>query len=113
MDEAEYCGRVGIMREGKLLAWDTPSALKETALSGLAWDVYAQPLLPALAALQRCPCVLRSGLVGDHLRAISHSNSDAQIIQETLQDNGVLLQHMELAEPTLEDVFLALAMKTS
>jgi len=112
MDEAEYCGQVGIMRAGKLLAWDTPSALKESALPGLAWDVYAQPLLPALAALQRCPHVLRAGLAGDHLRAISQSQDDAQIIQGVLRENGVLLQHMELAEPTLEDVFLALAMKT-
>ena len=30
MDEAEYCGRVGIMRDGKLLAIDSPSALKGT-----------------------------------------------------------------------------------
>src|SRR5512139_1764415 len=51
MDEAEYCGRVGIMRDGQLLAMDTPSALKRTALPGLAWDVFARPLLPALAAL--------------------------------------------------------------
>ena len=39
MDEAEYCGRVGIMRDGRLLAMDTPSTLKAHALPGLAWDV--------------------------------------------------------------------------
>ncbi len=32
MDEAEYCNRVGIMRRGRLLALDTPSALKRSAL---------------------------------------------------------------------------------
>ena len=30
MDEAEYCGRVGIMRDGKLLAIDSPSQLNTT-----------------------------------------------------------------------------------
>jgi ABC-2 type transport system ATP-binding protein len=35
MDEAEYCERVGVMRDGKLLAMDTPTNLKE-------------PLLPAM-----------------------------------------------------------------
>ncbi|MEW6404008.1 MAG: ABC transporter ATP-binding protein, partial [Chloroflexota bacterium] len=29
MDEAEYCERVGIMRDGKLLAMDTPTNLKK------------------------------------------------------------------------------------
>ena len=40
MDEAEYCGRVGIMRDGKLLAIDTPTALKETAIpgDGMGWQ---------------------------------------------------------------------------
>src|SRR5512143_3912425 len=32
MDEAEYCGRVAIMRAGKLLALDSPSALKQRTL---------------------------------------------------------------------------------
>ena len=49
MDEAEYCGRVGIMREGKLLALDTPAQLKKEALPGLAYDVFASPLIEALS----------------------------------------------------------------
>ena len=57
MDEAEYCGRVGIMRDGRLLAMDTPTRLKETALPGVAWNIYLdiqQPemLLRGLGALQ-------------------------------------------------------------
>ena len=34
MDEAEYCEHVGIMRDGKLLAIDTPEALKRHTNSG-------------------------------------------------------------------------------
>jgi len=109
MDEAEYCGRVGIMRDGKLLAMDTPSALKHSALPGLAWDVFAQPLLPALAALQHCSCVLRAGLTADHLRAITPSDTKASILQATLRKAGLRIERIELVEPTLEDVFLALA----
>ena len=29
MDEAEYCGRVSIMADGKIVALDTPAKLKE------------------------------------------------------------------------------------
>ncbi len=109
MDEAEYCGRVGIMRSGKLLAVDTPSNLKEKALPGWAWDVFADPLMAALKVLEACPCVLRAGLAGDHLRAISPFQTDAQTLQSALQAGGIPQARVERVEATLEDVFLALA----
>ncbi len=109
MDEAEYCGRVGIMREGKLLAMAAPSELKAKALPGKAWDVFAEPLLPALLALEGCPCVLRAGLAGDHLRAITQPEMGSGEMQSALQEAGILQVRIEPVEPTLEDVFLALA----
>jgi ABC-2 type transport system ATP-binding protein len=121
MDEAEYCNRVGIMRDGKLLALNTPSALKSQALPGLAWDVSLEgasgeavqtsslPLLHTLNALQNCPCVLRAGLVSDHLRAITPPEMTQQGFQDALQQIGLSDVRLEVVEPTLEDVFLALA----
>jgi ABC-2 type transport system ATP-binding protein len=123
MDEAEYCGRVGIMRNGRLLALDTPSNLKVGALPGLAWDVILEqsgeemlaqgeesPLLHILNALQHCPCVLRAGLVSDHLRAITPFEiKDEETFQSSLREAGIQGVRVEQVEPTLEDVFLALA----
>lgn len=121
MDEAEYCGRVGIMRNGRLLAMDMPSNLKAHALPGLAWDVTVEqraaeaqgeetPLLHTLNALQQCPCVLRAGLVSDHLRAITPFEiSDPQIFLARLDEAGIQGVRVEPVEATLEDVFLALA----
>lgn len=119
MDEAEYCGRVGIMRDGQLLAMDTSTALKVSALPGLAWDVFVEaegeagagtaPLLAVLNALETCPCVLRAGLAGDHLRAITPPDVDAGTLQARLAETGITGIRLETVEPTLEDVFLALA----
>ena len=121
MDEAEYCGRVGIMREGKLLALDTPSALKASALPGLAWDVFvgetseglapAAALLAALKVLENCPCVLRAGLVSDHLRAITPFQVQGQDLLDRMYTVGIQGARLEQVEPTLEDIFLALATK--
>jgi ABC-2 type transport system ATP-binding protein len=119
MDEAEYCGKVGIMRDGRLLAMDTPSALKGSALPGLAWDVFLDgaagdggtSLLEALNALESCPCVLRAGLAGDHLRAITPNDVTAGTLLERLDQAGATDVRVEPVEPTLEDVFLALAAK--
>ena len=112
MDEAEYCSRVGIMRQGRLLAIDTPSALKESALPGLAWDVFVKPLLPSLIALEECPCVLRAGLVSDHLRAITPSDVSAKVLIGHLKQAGMKKIRVREVEPTLEDVFLALSADT-
>jgi ABC-2 type transport system ATP-binding protein len=109
MDEAEYCGRVGIMRNGQLLALETPSALKETALPGLAWDITATPLLAALDILEHSAGVLRAGLAGDHLRAITPVGVDAEILRSQLAGAGIGTALIEQVTPTLEDVFLALA----
>jgi len=109
MDEAEYCGRVGIMRNGKLLALETPSVLKETALPGLAWDITATPVLVVLDALEHCECVSRAGLAGDHLRAITPANISADFLQARLAEKGIREVQIEQVTPTLEDVFLALA----
>ena len=109
MDEAEYCGRIGIMRDGKLLAMDSPSALKQHYLPGLAWDVFAKPLLPALAVLEQSAYVLRAGLTSDHLRAITPINVDAETLKRSFMAASIQVERIELVEPTLEDVFLALA----
>jgi drug efflux transport system ATP-binding protein len=109
MDEAEYCNRVGIMRRGRLLAVDTPSALKRSALPGLAWDVVAEPVLGALGRLQLLPFVSRAGLAGDHLRAITGADVTQPMLASALSAGGVAASRIEPVEPTLEDVFLALA----
>jgi ABC-type multidrug transport system ATPase subunit len=97
------------MRLGKLLAIDTPSALKEQALPGLAWDVFAEPLLPALALLEKQAFVLRTGLASDHLRAITTRGTQAAALEQALAQAGMQVKQVEQVEPTLEDVFLALA----
>jgi ABC-2 type transport system ATP-binding protein len=109
MDEAEYCGRIGIMIDGKLLAMDSPSALKQHYLPGLAWDVFAKPLLPALAVLEGSAHVLRAGLTSDHLRAITPIQVNAETLNGSLVAASIQVERIELVEPTLEDVFLALA----
>jgi len=123
MDEAEYCGRLGIMRNGQLLALDSPSSLKQTALPGLAWDVlvpaddlsgsdYSNVLLQALTILQKIPGIFRAGLVSNHLRAITPRDFDPGKLEFDLAQNGIPGAQLVPAEPTLEDVFLALASRS-
>jgi ABC-2 type transport system ATP-binding protein len=108
MDEAEYCERVGIMRDGKLLAMDTPTNLKKSIIQGDVWEVFAQPLEAGLEHLGQVPGVQRVGLTGDHLRTIS-SGVQPETLKAALTRAGVTVQKIERGEPTLEDVFISLA----
>lgn len=109
MDEAEYCNRVGMMRAGKLLAMDTPQALKERFVPGDVYEIYASSLLEGLAVLETHPLVLRASLAGDHLRVISQKGEAITELQQALQKAGLTIQAIQAGEPSLEDVFVNLA----
>ena len=109
MDEAEYCSRVGIMHRGRLLAIDTPGALKRSALPGAAWDVRAEPIVASLRALQALPHVVRAGLAGDHLRAITRPGVTGERLSSALLARGFRVTGVTEVTPALEDVFLYLA----
>jgi len=108
MDEAEYCERVAVMRDGKLLAMDTPTALKKKIITGDVWEVYAHPLERGLDILAAMDGVERVGLAGDHLRTIS-SQVEKDAMQSLLMRENISVEKIERGEPTLEDVFLSLA----
>ena len=109
LEEAEYCHRVGIMIRGSLLALDEPARLKRSTLPGAAWDIFAEPVLEALQELESDPSVVRAGLAGDHLRAITRAGAGTDELQARLTARGFRNVRQEAVEPSLEDVFLALA----
>ncbi len=110
MDEAEHCGRLGIMNRGRLLALDAPTTLKQTVVKSAVWDILAEPLLPALDALTALPGVERAGLLGDHLHALTVPGAyTLESLRAALAGANLGGLHVEPAEVTLEDVFTALA----
>jgi ABC-2 type transport system ATP-binding protein len=112
MDEAEYCNRVGMMRAGRLLAIDTPLALKKQFVPGEIYEIYATPLLDGLAALEASPLVLRATLAGDNLRVLMKDMKEMKNgaeLKQILLTAGVEVQAIQEGEPSLEDVFIHLA----
>ena len=109
MDEAEYCNRVGMMRDGKLLAFDTPMKLKMNTIPGTVWEIRVGSLQEGLEKLSVIDGVERVGLAGDFLRVITRQGIDLEIfkkrVKELLSGNVVCT----IGETNLEDVFLALA----
>ncbi len=110
MDEAEHCGRVGFMYSGRLLAFDTPAALKARYLRGAAWALDANPLLEAVEVLSGLPGIAQARLHGDRAQVIVAPGVWApEALASALIGKGITVASIEAAEPTLEDVFALLA----
>lgn len=110
MDEAEHCTRVGFMYRSKLLAFDTPRALKTTYLHGAAWDLAATPLLEAVEKLSVMDGVAQASLHGDRAHVIiDPQHWTPKRLTRELAGQGIDVRSTETVESTLEDVFTLLA----
>jgi len=110
MDEAEHCNRVGFMYRGKLLAFDTPLALKKTYLTGAAWDLAAAPLLDAVERLNELDGIAQASLHGDRAHVIVKPGAwTPESLSDQLARQGVVVHSIETVESNLEDVFNFLA----
>jgi ABC-2 type transport system ATP-binding protein len=112
MDEAEYCHRIGLMRDGRLLAFDSPTNLKNATHLGQAWDVSTRLLLEAVEILEKNREVVQISLLGDQIHLFSRSGTlDADNIQNLLKAQGISDAIVLPGETKLEDVFINLTRK--
>jgi ABC-2 type transport system ATP-binding protein len=110
MDEAEYCARIGLMVAGKLVALDTPAALKRDLVTGTMLRVEGSGLPRALPALREHRGVIAAQGFGAGLHVrIDPARATVDDVQRALEAAGATVRSVEKIEPTLEDVFLAAA----
>jgi ABC-2 type transport system ATP-binding protein len=108
MDEAEYCGRVGLMAEGHLVALDAPAALKRAWVPGRLLAVRGAGL--DLAALDGVPGAVHVEPFGAALHVRGPADAlDPAAVRGALEAAGATGVVVEDAEATLEDVFLEVA----
>ncbi len=108
LDEAEYCRRIGLMVDGRLVALDTPAELKRTWVPDRVLVVRGPDLArgaDALRAREGVRSVQPFG-AGLHLR-VDPDRWTADGIAGVLRDAGARAVAVEPAEASLEDVFLA------
>ena len=113
MDEAEHCGRLGVMSRGRLLAMDSPTRLK-AAVPGDPWNVEvgegASPVV-LIERLEAIEGVTHAGLLGDRVHVITASGAHTTAsLASALDGSGTRVPSsaIEAAEATLEDVFTVL-----
>ncbi|CNG01599.1 ABC transporter ATP-binding protein [Mycobacterium tuberculosis] len=103
MDEAEFCERIAIMDSGRIVALDTPEALK----AGVGKDrirIQTADDEAAIAALEDrfgLPAVVSEGAV-----TFSVASGEA-FVPKLFAELGVPIRSVNVARPSLDDVFMS------
>ena len=109
MDEAEYCNRLVLIFQGRVVASGSPSELKQHAMSGELVLVECEPLASALELLQQTPDVKDAAVFGNTLHVVVQDARTAMArLRAYLSQHGVTVTKTEAIRPTLEDVFVSL-----
>jgi ABC-2 type transport system ATP-binding protein len=107
LDEAERCGRVGLMHRGRLLACDTPQGLKRLMKGGVLELTTADPRRAVRLLSEQFP----SGsvaLFGERLHLYAADPGEAGRRALALLAAEGLEPAAREVEPTLEDLFVSL-----
>ncbi|MFT3892582.1 MAG: DUF4162 domain-containing protein [Anaerolineales bacterium] len=110
MDEASRCHRVGFMKDGKIIAEDTPSNLRAT-LNGRILELRGSPINVLRHVAHKDPDVEDVQAFGDRLH-IRVGEGKAQDVLNRLQSQigseGGRVDELRSVPPVLEDVFIDL-----
>jgi ABC-2 type transport system ATP-binding protein len=120
MEEADQlCDRVGIIDLGKIIALDTPAHLKESVEQLDIVQLEVENFDPGcIATLRQLPAVQNVAarhLGVDNAWSVGLHTADSRAVLPGLIDiigaRSGRIRHLQVAEPTLEDVFISLTGK--
>jgi ABC-2 type transport system ATP-binding protein len=108
MEEAEYCHRLALLNRGRLIALDTPHALRARAVAPIL-EVQTDDTPGAVEALLGAPGVIDAAMFGRALHVTVESAEDGpRLVRAAMSSAGRRVTDVRLVAPSLEDVFVAL-----
>jgi len=110
MDEASRCHRVGFMKDGKIIAEDSPSNLR-ARLNGRVLELRGSPIGLLRHVAHKDQDVEDVQAFGDrlHIRVGAGKAQDVlSRLKSQIGSEGGLVDALRAVPPTLEDVFIAL-----
>lgn len=107
LDEAERCGRVGLLNEGKLIVVDTPKNIKNS-LGAPMVEITTQSARAAERVIRNSPGVLRVTAYGDRLHVALESMDRLADTLAVMRANNLPVAGAREITPSLEDMFISL-----
>lgn len=108
MEEAQRCHQLAFIAEGKIIARGTPQSIK-SALGAVNVFTVRQSYSPQMMqAAQAVEGVVLTNQFGGELHIVADESVDKERLEKVMSEVGGLPVQLELSEPDLEDVFIAL-----
>jgi len=111
MEEAEFCDRLVLIYQGRIIAQGTPSELKGEVREAIL-AVYPDNLDDALNLIKKLPQVDEAAVFGDGLHiATTRPEEIESAIKDTLTAHRIACDRIERVRPSLEDAFISLVQR--
>ncbi len=108
MEEAEYCDELALISRGKMIAKDTPAALK-TIIPEDILEIRVEQPFEALEQLENSGLVKDVALFGDTLHAVvDDAGAATAAVSHFLAEHGLASAGIVQVRPSMEDVFVSL-----
>ncbi|KPJ82752.1 MAG: multidrug ABC transporter ATP-binding protein [Gemmatimonas sp. SG8_23] len=108
MEEAEYCHRLALLNRGRLIALDTPRALRARTVDPI-YRVRTIDAPRAVQALVDASGIVEAAMYGRDVHVtVAEEATGPVAIRAALATEGVPVSGIEPVEPSLEDVFTSL-----
>lgn len=107
MDEAEYCNRLALMNQGRLIACDSPAGIRGSLAGGMLEIICERPA-SALDVLVDQGWVKAATLLGRRLHVLLGSDGSEERVVAQLAAADITIQTLHTTAPSLEDAFVAL-----
>lgn len=108
MDEAEYCNRIALINQGRIVASGSPTELKHRNSGGTLLLVECEHIGAAIRALEGMRGIRDVAAFGNALHVLTDPVSDGpSLVSNALSKNGIVSAVSTIA-PSLEDVFVSM-----
>jgi drug efflux transport system ATP-binding protein len=108
MEEAEYCTRLALMNRGRLIALDTPGALRRRMVEPIL-EVHTDNAPQAVESLDGASGVVEAAMFGRLLHVtVEEATAGEAEVRRVLAAAGRSVDAVHPVEPSLEDVFVSL-----
>jgi ABC-2 type transport system ATP-binding protein len=108
LDEAERCGRIGMIYQGELLISETPSAVKAQMRETIL-ELRTEDNQRSMRFLERVESLQGSVLSGDKIHVlVEDPQRGEQLVREVLKAKGMKVLDLMEVRPSLEDAFVSM-----